>query len=180
MSYAPADLTLMQRLWDDARNARLSEFYYGEQVTKLTKWNGICELVVALTAAGSGISGLALWHTDYGAVVWAFIAALAAGVAAAKPVLGFDQKIKSAAQQQQTYRSIFGALENLAFEIQQSGEVRPEQHRRYLSLRENLRAAEEVDDPHATVAALSALQKRVADEMPAERLWVPQVAAGSV
>nr|WP_294543130.1 hypothetical protein [uncultured Rhodopila sp.] len=171
--FNPRDRELVEVLWDNARTARLSELYYGERLDRLSRWNFIFELLVAIGASGSGIAGWAVWQDKIGAVVWACIAGLAAVIAIAKPLLAIDRRIRHATRQQQLYRSILSSLENLAFDIQQAGTLSAENRRRYQRARENLRQAEDADDPAQNLRRLEQLQQRVDKEMPAHSLWVP-------
>jgi hypothetical protein len=171
--FNPRDRDLVELLWDNARTARLSELDYGERLDRLSRWNIIFELLVAIGASGSGIAGWAVWQDKIGAVVWASIAGLAAVIAIAKPLLALDRRIRHATRQQQLYRGILSSLENLAFDIQQAGTLSAENRRRYQRARENLRQAEDADDPAQNLRQLEQLQKRVDKEMPAHSLWVP-------
>jgi hypothetical protein len=167
------DRELVEALWDDARTARLSELYYGTKIRTLTPWNLGIELLIAITASGSGIAGWAVWQGKLGAVVWACVAGAAAILAVAKPLLALDRQVRNATRHQQTYRTLLSSLENLAFDIQQAGTLTPEHRRRYQRARETLRQASDGDDVAPDRNRLIALQARVNEEMPPESLWVP-------
>jgi hypothetical protein len=172
--FSMRDHDLVERLWDDARTARLSELYYGQQLRSLTRWNFAVELLVAIAASGSGIAGWAVWQDKIGTPLWACVAGGAAILAVAKPLLTLDRRIRNATRQQLLYRGLLSTLENLAFDIQQAGTLSVEQRRRFLRARETLRQAADGDDPAPSADVLSLLQTRVNTEMPAESLWVPQ------
>ncbi len=167
------DQELVQSLWNDARTARLSDLYYGSRLAVFTKWNFAIELLIAITTSGSGIAGWAVWQDKIGAAVWAWIAAWAAIFAIAKPLLAMERRIRGAASQQQIYRTLLSNLENLAFDIQQSGELSQEHRRQYQLYRETLRQADGADDLYPSLSRRTALQAQVEGEMPADSLWVP-------
>jgi hypothetical protein len=172
--YTPHDRELVVMLWNHARTARLSELYYGQRLTALTRWNLFIEIAIAVTASGSGISGLDVLKTGFGASLWPYLAALTAFLAIAKPLLALDRRMRHATQQQQTYRRVLATLENLAFDIEQAGRLSAEHRQRFQRARDTLRQAEEQDDGDVAPATLGPLQDRVKSEMPADRLWVPE------
>jgi hypothetical protein len=171
--FSAGDREFVRALWDDARTARLSELYYGARLDRLTKLNLISELLVAIGTSGSGISGWAVWHYGYGEPVWALVTGLAAVIAIARPLVGFERRVKDASQLQQLYRTVLGNLENLAFDIQQAGALLPEHRQRYQRAREELRLARDADDPAQNERKIKPLERRVIQEMPAHALWLP-------
>ncbi|MCB8879683.1 hypothetical protein ACELLULO517_05520 [Acidisoma cellulosilytica] len=176
--YTLQDHDLMMTLWDCARNARLSELYYGESGAQWSRWNFIIELTIATTASGSGISGLAIVKYPAIAAVWPWLAGVTALLAIAKPLVAIDRKLRHASQQQQTYRRLLGTFENLAFDVQQAGTLTAEHRQRFQRARDILRQAEELDDGAIKTSKLQPLEARVRKEMPADRLWVPEARAG--
>jgi hypothetical protein len=172
--FSPRDRELVEALWDHARTARMSELYYGQALRRLTAQNFWIELLIAITASGSGIAGWAVWQGKLGATTWGCIAGLAAVIAVAKPLLGLDRRIRSASSQQQMYRTLLGNVENLVFDIQQSETVTAEHRRRNQRIREALRQASDNDDPAPDRDGLLVLQNQVNEEMPPASLWVPE------
>jgi len=169
------DKELVVTLWDYARTSRLSDLYYGERLTWLSRFNFAIELAIAVTASGSGISGLEIIKNGPLAPYWPYLAALTAFLAIAKPLLALDRQLRHATQQQQTYRRLLNSFENLVFDIQQLGTLTNEHRQRFQRAREMLRQAEEQDDGYVPVKQRKRLQVDVKNEMPAERLWVPPV-----
>ncbi len=173
--YSLRDKQMVATLWDSARTSRLSELYYGERLTWLSRFNFAIELAIAVTASGSGISGLEIIKNGPLAPCWPYFAAVTAFLAIAKPLLALDRQLRHATQQQQTYRRLLSSFENLVFDIQQLGSLTNEHRQRFQRAREMLRQAEEQDDGYVPVKQRKRLQLDVKNEMPAERLWVPPV-----
>ncbi len=175
LGYTLRDKQLVGTLWDYARTSRLSDLYYGERLTWLSRFNFGIELAIAVTASGSGISGLEIVKNGPLAPYWPYLAALTAFLAIAKPLLSLDRQLRHATQQQQTYRRLLSSFEDLALDIQQLGTLTNEHRQRFQRAREMLRQAEEQDDGYVPVKQRQRLQLDVKNEMPAERLWVPPV-----
>jgi hypothetical protein len=171
--YTAHDRALLVALWDYARTARLSELYYGARGASLSFWMLVIDIAIAVTASGSGIAGLEAFKNGPGAGIWPYLAALTAFLAIAKPLLALDRKARHATQQQSSYRRLLAGLEDLAFDIEQAGELSAEHRQRFQRARNVLRQAEAQDDCAVSAATLKPLQARVIAEMPANRLWVP-------
>jgi len=174
--YTLRDRELVTRLWDYARGARMSELYYAQCGVRLTRLNFCVELAIAVAASGSGLAGLSVMKQGVGAELWPWLAALAAFLAIAKPLLGLDRKIRQSGRQQQGYLRLLGTLEDLASDIQLARHLSAEHQQRFQRAR-TLHQIELQDDGYAGVVALSTLQARVNREMPPETLWVPELSS---
>ena len=177
--YTLQDHELMVTLWDYARTARLSELYYGQAVSRWARFNFGMELAIAVTASGSGISGLDILQHGAMASAWPWLAAFTALLAIAKPLMALDRKLRHGTQQQQTYRRLLGTFENLAGDVQQAGQLTAEHRQRFQRARDILREAEVQDDGAIAIWTLRPLEDRVKKEMPADKLWVPEVSTDS-
>jgi len=173
--YTEADRALVHALWDDARTARLSELYFGDRATTLGRASLIADIAIAVTASGSGISGLPVVNSGALAGLWGYLAFLTAVLAVAKPLLAIEPQIRLAAKLQQTYRRVLGSYEDLAFDIEQAGQLTTEHRLRFQRIRKLLREATEQEPGAVSTAAIKPLEARVAQEMPSDRLWMPRV-----
>jgi len=171
--FTELDRAFVLQLWDDARTARLSDLYYGNRIRTLSRISFWSEILIAATATGSGIAGLAVWQHDIGQWLWAIIAAAAALLAIAKPLMNLDRQLTACTKQQQVYRSILSSLKYLAFDIEQATEIKTEHRDRYRRNREMLMKAENDDENAPSASLVSRLYDKVNQEMPAASLWVP-------
>src|SRR5437660_94323 len=85
----------LDRIYDLRRNCLLNELYYGHRLHLYTQIAFWLDILIVIGSGTSGVSGWIIW-TMYPALkaVWALIAANATLLAALKPVLHIDARIK--------------------------------------------------------------------------------------
>lgn len=93
-------------IYDNYRTARLNVKYYSARLARLERWNTILEVLVAIAAPGSVISGLWFLKTQSGLEMWKLISAIAAVAGFLKPFLKLGQKIKFYEQTLSGYRAL--------------------------------------------------------------------------
>src|ERR1700722_6185071 len=82
-------------IYDTYRTALLNKLYYGARLESYRKINMWVEILIAIGATTSGVSGFALWKIEpYGPIVWGAFAGLVAVLAIAKPFLQFSKAIE--------------------------------------------------------------------------------------
>jgi hypothetical protein len=180
-SFSEMDYELVRACWDDVRWCRAYDLYFGEKLHRATRTNRGAEIVVAgfgtgsVGASGGAIAGWAFWQSATGAVIWAILGASAAATAWVKPFLRLDQAIEQYSKLQQEYRALFGLLRDLPFAIQQQGKVSEDHQARYAKVRERMQHASQQWPPIMDKVRIEGLQDQVADEMPADKLWMPKI-----
>lgn len=171
--FVEVDRAFVAQMWDDARTARLSDLYYGERLAVLTRVSRWTDMLIAIAASGSGVAGWAVWQFETGKIAWGVIAAIAAILAIAKPLMNLNTQISAFTKQQQIYRGALSSLEFLVFDIQQAEMVKSEHRTRYQRIRDKLMQAESADESTQSEKLREKLQQKVLIEMPARSLWVP-------
>ena len=102
----------INQIYDEYRTALLNKKYYSVRLAKMKRCNFVMEFLIAAGATGSGVAGLAVWKTDYGALAWATLSGASILLAIAKPLLKLADKIEN-------YGKLYGeyarAFQNLDF-----------------------------------------------------------------
>ena len=93
-------------IYDNYRTARLNVKYYCARLVMLERWNTFLEIVVAVAAPGSVISGQWFLKTQTGLQLWELVSAVAAIAGFLKPFLKLSQKIKFYEQTLSGYRAL--------------------------------------------------------------------------
>jgi hypothetical protein len=104
-------------VYDLYKTARLNVKYYATQLNKVERVNFIIELIIAISAPTSAVTGIWLLKTDAGQEVWKYIAALAAFAAVLKPLLRLPHKIKNMEQSLSGYRALEYDVEQIVNKI---------------------------------------------------------------
>lgn len=78
LSQSPEDI--IKRLWDPTFQTlfkvRYQEKILSELADKWLRFDTVSNILVALTASGSAVAGWAVWHKEFGPIVWAIFAGL--------------------------------------------------------------------------------------------------------
>src|SRR5579864_6806115 len=82
----------LKRVYDAYRTSLLNVKYYGYRLKWANRVNLIAEITIAVSTA-SGVSGLAIFKTGSGVIIWSIIAGSAAILTAIKPIFPFSRNI---------------------------------------------------------------------------------------
>ena len=93
-------------VYDLYKTARLNVKYYAARLNSIERQNFFIELIIAIAAPTSAITGIWLLKTDAGQELWKYVAGVAAFAAELKPVLKLPAKIKLMEQCLAGYRSL--------------------------------------------------------------------------
>ncbi|MGR0482632.1 MAG: hypothetical protein ACTFAL_14850 [Candidatus Electronema sp. V4] len=108
-------------VYDLYKTARLNVKYHAVRLREIERCNFAIELLLAITAPTSAITGLWLLKTDAGEALWKYIAALAAIAAVLKPLLRLSQRIKHLEQTLSGYRALEYDVEQIVNLIKSEG-----------------------------------------------------------
>lgn len=128
----PEHLTTVHPVWevyDELRTARLNVEYYEIVRTRINRYSGIIEYVLAATASGSAIAAFSVWQTSKGQMVWGGFTVIAALLAVLKPIAKFQDKRENIDAVLPGYREIEHELKMLASDIRNE-QVYSEGHRK--------------------------------------------------
>lgn len=95
--------------------------YHAARLNRVERYNFAIELLIAITAPTSAITGFWLLKTEAGQDTWKYIAALAAIAAVLKPLLRLPQHIKTLEQTLSGYRALEYDLEQIVNRIKSEG-----------------------------------------------------------
>lgn len=162
------------RIYDLYRNCILNELYYGHRLNLFSRTGFWLEVVVVIGSGTSGVSGWIIW-TEYQsfAALWALIAAAATLIAALKPVLQTDARIKRYSQLFSAYRQLALSMHMVVDEIREAGGVSRETDREIDRIRVRYRNLSVDDDPRPNPKLVERLQGEVNKRVPAATLFFP-------
>lgn len=190
IAWTAADYDLVRYLWDQARNAAMYDRYFGIEADKVARLNRTGEIIVAVTAPGSVISGFAVWNFTLpsfplfgwtvpgialGHVLWIGLGVVASGIAILKPILRPDLIIAAKTKLYSEYRALERAYAALVRSIQRLGTSDDDVDERYRQLEDRMAAADQLRPPKLDEALRQQCIAYVTNEMPPGNLWAPKV-----
>lgn len=141
----------------------------------LVRWNTAFEIVIAITAPGSVLSGVVFLKTASGLVWWQGIAGCAAVFSFLKPFLKFAQRIKSYEQTLSGYRALEHDLHEVVLQVMHDEDYSAAARRMFGAAREKLKvlvtAPPEQSQNRTLVARLA---EEVIAEFPKEKFYFPE------
>ena len=164
-------------IYDNYRTARLNVKYYCVRLERLELWNTILEILVAVTAPGSVISGLWFLKTKSGIEIWQFVAAVAAVAGFLKPFLKLGQKIKFYEQTLSGYRGLEYDLYEIILKIRDEGAYSPTSKKMFEAAMKKKKVL--VTNPPENThnkKLIDKLFQEVIVEIPTESLYIPEEA----
>ncbi len=160
-------------VYDSYRSALLGRLYYGRKLRRYRFWNAVLDILVAVGATGSGVTGLALFTAGAGREVLPWLLAASTVLGVAKPILNLGKAIETYAQLFTGHSAIYFDLRALVEDIAIRRAVPEDLLDRYAALRRRaaeLAALHDAAEDHALIRRLTA---SVNTEIPANTLWYP-------
>lgn len=164
-------------IYDNYRTARLNVKYYCIRLERLERWNTILEVLVAITAPGSVISGLWFLKTQSGVEIWKFVSATAGVAGFLKPFLKLGQKIKFYEQTLSGYRALEYDLYEIILRIRDDGAYSPASKKMFEATmkKKKVLATNPPENTH-NKKLIDRLFQEVIAEIPTESLYIPEEA----
>ncbi|MBV8094828.1 MAG: hypothetical protein JO110_16700 [Acetobacteraceae bacterium] len=164
----------LDRIYDLRRNCLLNELYYGHRLHLFSSGAFWLEILIVTGSGASGVSGWIIW-TVYPAlkVAWGVIAAIATFLAALKPVLRVDARIKRYSVLFSGYRQLSLSMGVVVEDIAEAHTVPPDVEKEVDRLRARYRTLAADDDPKPSTKLVQQLQNEVNRRVPVERLFYP-------
>ncbi|MDD5126462.1 hypothetical protein [Methylovulum sp.] len=164
-------------IYDNYRTARLNVKYYCSRLETLERWNFFLEIMVAIAAPSSVISGLWFLKTQSGIELWQFVSSIAAIAGFLKPFLKLGYKIKFYEQTLSGYRALEYDLYEIILRIR-------DEHSYSTSCKKMFEAAMKKKRILATNPPENTPNKKLVDkfysevlkEIPSESLYMPEEA----
>lgn len=161
-------------IYDLYRNCLLNQLYYSYQLTLFSRVSLWLELVIVIGSGASGVSGWVIW-TSYPGLkpIWAAIAAFATLLAATKPILNIDARVKRYSTLFSAYRQLVINMAEIVEGIREARRVTPEIKRDVHHVRTRYRILAADDDPKPSAKLVTKLQTEVNRRIPPDSLLYP-------
>jgi hypothetical protein len=163
-------------VYDQFRTARLNAKYFSCRVASLKTLNFWIEVVLAATATGSALAGLAFWSTEFGKPVWQGLLVISAIIALVKPPLKLTDRIQLLQEWAADFKGVEYELKKIEIGIRQQGDFTSALKNRFFTTMD--RYAELARKAEAESRIDNRLKRRcqdeVARELPAEKFFVPE------
>lgn len=171
---APNPLSRFDRLYDLYRDCILNQEYYGHRLNLFSKIAFSLEVTIVMGSGASGVSGWIIW-TKYPsfAVLWGVIAAASTLLAALKPVLQTDTKLKRYSKLFSAYRQLAISMRMVVDEIAEAGGISREIEREVERIKTRYRNLSVDDDPRPSSKLVIRLQAEINKKVPPSSLFYP-------
>jgi hypothetical protein len=173
---ADADELLVQlnEIYDLYRSAALNKAYYGRMLSIYQRRNLVIEIILAVTASGSGISGLVWWQTDYGRPIWAVLSLLAGILAVAKPILQFNVSVERYSKLFTGHLDNYLSLRTLVSRIKKQRRLTGEMIRQFEQAEKRYIELSRGDDPQTVLRVHQQCEQEIRGSIPDSALWWPE------
>src|SRR6266536_3221105 len=165
----------LREIYDMYRTATLNKNYYGAMLAKYQKRNLVLEIIIAIGATSSGVSGLTLWQEPYGKAIWGIITLISGILAVAKPILQLNKKVER-------YSKLFtGHLDNslrlgaLATKIRRKRELSADMVQEFELAEQRFVELSREDDPNTVLRVHKKCEDAVRLAIPDTVLWFPPI-----
>jgi hypothetical protein len=162
------------RVYDLYRDCILNQEYYGYRLSLFSRIAFWLEVTIVVGSGASGVAGWVIW-TKYpaSAALWGVIAAASTLLAALKPVLQTDTKLKRHSSLFSAYRQLAISMKVVVDEIAEFGDIARDVDREVGRVRARYRSLSVDDDPRPSSRLVAQLQAEVDRRVPASSLFYP-------
>lgn len=162
-------------IYDSLRDARYETKYYTAKLERTRRKARDLEILLAIVVPSSAASGLSIWASVYGQVVWGVLVSAASILAIAKPFLGFSEAIQSYASTAERWRAIDSQLSRLRTDIASEQTYGDSMRARYSEIGHSIDVAinsAPIEDPDEKLRI--SVQSAVNKEIPVVSLFIPE------
>jgi hypothetical protein len=161
-------------IYDLYRNCILNELYYGHRLNWFTRAGLTLEIIIVIGSGASGVAGWIIWTKfPAAAAIWGAIAAAATLLAALKPILQMDAKIKHYSSRFSACRQLALSMKVVVDEIAEATGIPGDIEREIDRIRKRYRNLAIEDDPRPPPKLVKRLQEEVNRRVPPSSLWYP-------
>jgi hypothetical protein len=167
-------LVKFDRIYNLYRTCVLNELYYGCRLDSSTRTGFWFEVIIVVGSGTSGVAGWIIW-TKYPAmsVLWGVIAAASTLLAALKPVMQNDGKMRRYSTLHSAYRQLAITMKEIVDEIAEVNGISPDMEREIGRMRTRYRALSSDDDPRPSRKLVERLQAEVNQQVPTSSFFYP-------
>jgi hypothetical protein len=155
-------------------SAALNKTYYGALLARYQKWNTFLEIVIALTATGSGVSGWAYWQSGALVNIWGGITLISALLAVMKPFLQLNKKVEHYSRLFTGHLDNYLSLGAIVTKLRRRQELTSEMLQQFEIAEQRFIELSREDDPRPIASILQKCDEQVRKELPDENFWYPK------
>lgn len=163
--------------------AAMNKEYYGAKLARSQLASTWMDILIAIGAAGSGLSALTIWNTEYGkpvwTVLWAILSLAAAVLALAKPIVQLNKRIERYSRLFAGHSDIYTSLMVLSSRIKRKGTITDEMSSTFEAAEIRFMELSKEDDPTPDRTLLDRCEQMIRSRHPAENAWYPSTEPAS-
>ena len=156
--------------------AGLNKDYYGVKLSRTQSVNTWFDIIVAIGAAGSGISALTIWSDEYGKILWGFLTAVSAIFAVVKPILQLGKKVERLSRLFSGHSEIYNNMIILVSRVKRRGELTVDMIKDFENSELRFLELSKEDDPRPSIKLLQRCENTIRIKHPARDAWYPDAA----
>lgn len=157
--------------------AAMNKEYYGAKLARVQLISTWMDITIAIGAAGSGLSALTIWNTEYGkpiwTALWAVLSLIAAVLGLAKPIVQLNKGIERFSRLFAGYSDIYTSLLVLSSRIKRKGTITDEMSSTFDAAEVRFMELSKEDDPTPDRKLLNRCEQMIRSRHPAENAWYP-------
>lgn len=162
-------------IYDNYRTARLNVKYYCHRLVTFERWNTFFEIVIAIAAPSSAISGMWFLKNNSGLDLWKYLSAAAAIAGILKPFFKFGHKIKFYEQTLSGYRALEYDLYEIILKIRDEGTYSPASKKMFeAAMKKKKVLVTNPPENNPNKKLIVKLEKEILAELPTESFYFPK------
>ena len=170
----PRLIAELGEIYEMYRTSALNKSYYGALLARYQRFNTALEIAIAVGATSSGVSGLALWSSTQGKVIWGTIAAVSSVLAVAKPILQLNKTVERYSKLFTGHLENYLALRALVTKIRRREALSKEMIQEFELAEQRFIDLSRGDDPRTIARIHKTCEAEVRLAIPDTMLWMPR------
>jgi hypothetical protein len=162
----------LKHIYNNYRDVLLSRDYYACRLVYLKRCNLYYEVILALGASGSLITGWYIWKTSYGQPVWASLSGVAAVLAILKPIIKISEEVGRYSKLYTGYADLAYDYKQLVNDIKIKSGISEESRRDAVSAEKRFKSLCVDDDPRPSEKLLRECQRAIKRRVPKFDDWL--------
>lgn len=171
----PNDAAQLTEIYTLLNRSAMNKEYYGAVLHRTQRLNDTLEILIAIGATSSGISGFTIFSIEpYGRIIWGSIAGLSALFAIAKPIIQLNKRIERLTRLYVGHSDNYAQLLIVVSRIRRRGEVTADLVSQFETAEARFTDLSKDDDPSPNLKLLRRCEQMVRDRHPAASAWYPE------
>jgi tRNA nucleotidyltransferase/poly(A) polymerase len=162
-------------VYNQQRTACLNAKYYGHKLRNLEREAFWTDIVIAIAAPTSGVAALAMWQSDWGKTIWAWLPTIATFLVIIKAARKTTARIKELEKRVTSYHALLFDMKDIADKVRLERKFSPAAQKLYETSQRRYGALFRTPPPSETdEKLLQKYQSEVQKEMPATSFYIPE------